>query len=184
MVFVWISTSLGCPQIWGKLISATVAPLDGFAERHLATAPHRRISEAYDLSKFAKVHPGGAKLITDAAGMDATKIFDPIHPKERDGDWGVEGGGGSSGPNSQAPLNMEPERRLFQQGKKSWKGQCLNIDHGFAFKAPTDWLPFSNPSNVLTCFLWKVAVSSGAHRRWPVGSWEERIGLTLAKKRC
>ena len=38
--------------------------------------------EAYDLTKFAKVHPGGAKLITDAAGMDATAIFDPIHPKE------------------------------------------------------------------------------------------------------
>lgn len=37
--------------------------------------------EAYDLTKFAKVHPGGAKLITDAAGMDATAIFDPIHPK-------------------------------------------------------------------------------------------------------
>jgi cytochrome b involved in lipid metabolism len=33
------------------------------------------------LTKFAKVHPGGAKLITDAAGMDATAIFDPIHPK-------------------------------------------------------------------------------------------------------
>lgn len=38
-------------------------------------------SQAYDLTKFAKVHPGGAKLITDAAGMDATAIFDPIHPK-------------------------------------------------------------------------------------------------------
>eukprot|EP00439_Symbiodinium_sp_Y106_P069102 s1632_g11.t2 len=38
--------------------------------------------KAYDLTKFAKVHPGGAKLITDAAGMDATKIFDPIHPKD------------------------------------------------------------------------------------------------------
>lgn len=37
--------------------------------------------QAYDLTKFAKVHPGGAKLITDAAGMDATAIFDPIHPK-------------------------------------------------------------------------------------------------------
>eukprot|EP00933_Yihiella_yeosuensis_P004233 TRINITY_DN108609_c0_g1_i1.p1 TRINITY_DN108609_c0_g1~~TRINITY_DN108609_c0_g1_i1.p1 ORF type:complete len:512 (-),score=165.88 TRINITY_DN108609_c0_g1_i1:192-1727(-) len=38
--------------------------------------------KAYDLSKFAKVHPGGAKLITDAAGMDATALFDPIHPKD------------------------------------------------------------------------------------------------------
>ncbi|CAK9017258.1 unnamed protein product [Durusdinium trenchii] len=38
--------------------------------------------KAYDLTKFAKVHPGGAKLITDAAGMDATQIFDPIHPKD------------------------------------------------------------------------------------------------------
>jgi len=38
--------------------------------------------KAYDLTKFARVHPGGAKLITDAAGMDATKIFDPIHPKD------------------------------------------------------------------------------------------------------
>ncbi|CAE8662837.1 unnamed protein product [Polarella glacialis] len=38
--------------------------------------------KAYDLSKFARVHPGGAKLITDAAGMDATALFDPIHPKD------------------------------------------------------------------------------------------------------
>jgi len=38
--------------------------------------------KAYDLTKFAKVHPGGAKLITDAAGMDATAQFDPIHPKD------------------------------------------------------------------------------------------------------
>ena len=43
--------------------------------------PCRLNGEAYDLTKFAKVHPGGAKLITDAAGMDATAIFDPIHPK-------------------------------------------------------------------------------------------------------
>ena len=46
--------------------------------------PHVKLGldgEAYDLTKFAKVHPGGAKLITDAAGMDATAIFDPIHPK-------------------------------------------------------------------------------------------------------
>ena len=40
-----------------------------------------RFAEAYDLTKIAKVPPGGAKLITDAAGMDATAIFDPIHPK-------------------------------------------------------------------------------------------------------
>jgi len=38
--------------------------------------------KAYDLTKFAKVHPGGAKLIQDAAGMDATALFDPIHPKD------------------------------------------------------------------------------------------------------
>eukprot|EP00930_Biecheleria_cincta_P026726 TRINITY_DN187_c0_g1_i2.p1 TRINITY_DN187_c0_g1~~TRINITY_DN187_c0_g1_i2.p1 ORF type:complete len:513 (-),score=128.16 TRINITY_DN187_c0_g1_i2:390-1928(-) len=38
--------------------------------------------KAYDLTKFARVHPGGAKLITDAAGMDATAQFDPIHPKD------------------------------------------------------------------------------------------------------
>eukprot|EP00418_Pyrodinium_bahamense_P025181 CAMPEP_0179148188 /NCGR_PEP_ID=MMETSP0796-20121207/71694_1 /TAXON_ID=73915 /ORGANISM="Pyrodinium bahamense, Strain pbaha01" /LENGTH=56 /DNA_ID=CAMNT_0020848877 /DNA_START=8 /DNA_END=175 /DNA_ORIENTATION=+ len=34
--------------------------------------------KAYDLTKFARVHPGGAKLIYDAAGMDATALFDPI----------------------------------------------------------------------------------------------------------
>jgi L-lactate dehydrogenase (cytochrome) len=38
--------------------------------------------KAYDLGKFAKVHPGGAKLIFDCAGMDATAVFDPIHPKD------------------------------------------------------------------------------------------------------
>merc|ERR1719188_1823493 len=38
--------------------------------------------KAYDLTKFARVHPGGAKLIHDAAGKDATAQFDPIHPKD------------------------------------------------------------------------------------------------------
>jgi len=38
--------------------------------------------KAYDLTKFARVHPGGAKLIHDSAGMDATALFDPIHPKD------------------------------------------------------------------------------------------------------
>ena len=38
--------------------------------------------KAYDLTKFAKVHPGGAKLIYDAAGKDATAVFDPIHPRD------------------------------------------------------------------------------------------------------
>ncbi len=47
--------------------------------------------QAYDLTKFAKVHPGGAKLITDAAGMDATVIFDPIHPKALLGGEELEG---------------------------------------------------------------------------------------------
>jgi L-lactate dehydrogenase (cytochrome) len=38
--------------------------------------------KAYDLTKFAKVHPGGAKLIFDSAGKDATAVFDPIHPRD------------------------------------------------------------------------------------------------------
>jgi len=38
--------------------------------------------KAYDLTKFARVHPGGAKLIHDNAGKDATAVFDPIHPKD------------------------------------------------------------------------------------------------------
>jgi len=38
--------------------------------------------KAYDLTKFARVHPGGAKLIYDAAGKDATAVFDPIHPRD------------------------------------------------------------------------------------------------------
>lgn len=38
--------------------------------------------KAYDLTKFARAHPGGAKLIHDNAGMDATALFDPVHPKD------------------------------------------------------------------------------------------------------
>jgi len=38
--------------------------------------------KAYDLGKFARVHPGGAKLIYDCAGKDGTALFDPIHPKD------------------------------------------------------------------------------------------------------
>jgi len=36
----------------------------------------------YDLTDFHRVHPGGSKLITDVAGMDATKVFEPIHPSD------------------------------------------------------------------------------------------------------
>merc|ERR1719401_2920188 len=38
--------------------------------------------KAYDLTKFGRVHPGGAGLIYDNAGKDATALFDPIHPKD------------------------------------------------------------------------------------------------------
>jgi len=38
--------------------------------------------KAYDLTKFGKVHPGGAHLIFENAGKDATAVFDPIHPKD------------------------------------------------------------------------------------------------------
>merc|ERR1719246_407481 len=38
--------------------------------------------KAYDLTKFGRVHPGGAALIFDNAGKDATALFDPIHPKD------------------------------------------------------------------------------------------------------
>jgi len=38
--------------------------------------------QAWDLSKFAKAHPGGSKIITNIAGMDGTAQFDPIHPKD------------------------------------------------------------------------------------------------------
>jgi L-lactate dehydrogenase (cytochrome) len=37
---------------------------------------------AWDLTTFARAHPGGAKLIHDNAGKDATVLFDPIHPKD------------------------------------------------------------------------------------------------------
>jgi len=37
---------------------------------------------AYDLTKFGRVHPGGANLVFDNAGKDATAVFDPIHPKD------------------------------------------------------------------------------------------------------
>ena len=39
-------------------------------------------SKAYDLTKFARVHPGGIKFIHDNAGKDATAQFDPVHPKD------------------------------------------------------------------------------------------------------
>ena len=36
--------------------------------------------KVYDLTKFHRAHPGGAKLILDAAGFDASKPFNQIHP--------------------------------------------------------------------------------------------------------
>ena len=38
--------------------------------------------KVYDLTKFHKAHPGGAKLILDAAGLDASKPFNQIHPAD------------------------------------------------------------------------------------------------------
>eukprot|EP00929_Paragymnodinium_shiwhaense_P050250 TRINITY_DN2530_c0_g2_i1.p1 TRINITY_DN2530_c0_g2~~TRINITY_DN2530_c0_g2_i1.p1 ORF type:complete len:513 (-),score=152.97 TRINITY_DN2530_c0_g2_i1:509-2047(-) len=38
--------------------------------------------KAYDLTKFARAHPGGSKLIYENAGMDATAPFDHTHPKD------------------------------------------------------------------------------------------------------
>lgn len=38
--------------------------------------------KAYDLTKFARAHPGGAKIIHDNAGKDATAPFAPVHPKD------------------------------------------------------------------------------------------------------
>jgi len=36
----------------------------------------------FDLTKFAKSHPGGAKLVTDLAGMDGSLPFVAVHPKD------------------------------------------------------------------------------------------------------
>jgi L-lactate dehydrogenase (cytochrome) len=38
--------------------------------------------KAYDVTEFLPEHPGGEKIILKYAGKDATKKFDPIHPKD------------------------------------------------------------------------------------------------------
>lgn len=38
--------------------------------------------KAYDVTEFAPEHPGGYKIILKYAGKDATKEYDPIHPKD------------------------------------------------------------------------------------------------------
>ncbi|KAG5365911.1 Cytochrome b2 [Yarrowia sp. B02] len=38
--------------------------------------------KAYDLTEFLPEHPGGQAIILKYAGRDATKAFDPIHPKD------------------------------------------------------------------------------------------------------
>jgi len=38
--------------------------------------------QAYDLSAFADEHPGGAGIIIKYAGRDASRAFNPIHPKD------------------------------------------------------------------------------------------------------
>ncbi|KAG8998828.1 Cytochrome b2, mitochondrial precursor [Tulasnella sp. JGI-2019a] len=37
--------------------------------------------QAYDLTDFIRMHPGGTQIIIRNAGKDVTKIFEPIHPK-------------------------------------------------------------------------------------------------------
>jgi cytochrome b involved in lipid metabolism len=39
-------------------------------------------SEVYDMSTFADLHPGGAGVIMDLAGMDATEAFYGLHRQE------------------------------------------------------------------------------------------------------
>jgi len=36
----------------------------------------------YDLTKFVNAHPGGAEIILNAAGKDATHIFNAVHPSD------------------------------------------------------------------------------------------------------
>lgn len=38
--------------------------------------------KVYDVTEFLPEHPGGEKIILKYAGKDATKKFDPIHPKD------------------------------------------------------------------------------------------------------
>ncbi|CAN6625637.1 L-lactate dehydrogenase (cytochrome) [Trichomonascus vanleenenianus] len=38
--------------------------------------------KAYDVTEFLPEHPGGQKIILKYAGKDATKEFDPIHPRD------------------------------------------------------------------------------------------------------
>merc|ERR1719181_705977 len=37
---------------------------------------------AYNLTSFMNEHPGGAAIIAKYAGRDASKAFNPIHPKD------------------------------------------------------------------------------------------------------
>merc|ERR1719446_1918202 len=37
---------------------------------------------AYDLTAFMGEHPGGAAIIAKYAGRDASRAFNPIHPKD------------------------------------------------------------------------------------------------------
>ena len=38
--------------------------------------------KVYDLTSFYAEHPGGASLITNNAGKDASALFNPVHPKD------------------------------------------------------------------------------------------------------
>ncbi|KAA1084505.1 hypothetical protein PGT21_029711 [Puccinia graminis f. sp. tritici] len=36
--------------------------------------------QAYDLTEFLPEHPGGQAILLKYAGMDASDVYDPIHP--------------------------------------------------------------------------------------------------------
>ncbi|KAJ6554423.1 FMN-dependent dehydrogenase-domain-containing protein [Mycena capillaripes] len=39
-------------------------------------------NSVYDVTDFLQEHPGGAKIILQYAGLDATSVYEPIHPRD------------------------------------------------------------------------------------------------------
>ncbi|QSS59199.1 hypothetical protein I7I51_08632, partial [Histoplasma capsulatum] len=88
--------------------------------------------KVYDVTEFLQKHPGGAQIILQLAGKDATDEFDPIHPSGTlEDNLKPEAFLGTINPDtlSKATSHAEPESKIeLTPNKAPSMSSLLNLD--------------------------------------------------------